>query len=60
MTEFIKRQDQVNDWRDDGQTVRPQSSSRTVRVKGHDVTVTYRKRPTGRVNPRPGGSPGRS
>lgn len=46
MAESVKLHEQLNEWRDDRrQMVGPQRSSRTVRVKGHEVMVTYRRRP---------------
>lgn len=48
---------QFNEWRDERrEAARAEPPSRTVRVKGHEVMVTYKRRPVMRANPRPGGN----
>jgi hypothetical protein len=56
MSEPLKLREQLSEWRDDRRQFRAQPSSRTVRVKGHEVTVTYKRRPAVRANATPEGS----
>lgn len=48
MSEPLKLREQFNEWRDDRQQA---VRSRTVRVKGHEVMVTYKRRPAMRATP---------
>lgn len=54
MSEPLQRQ--FDEWRDDRrEAVRTQPVSRTVRVKGHEVMVTYKRRSASRANVGSGG-----